>query len=74
MSNVAYHLRQPLLDWEKGEIFTFDAKWGEWIRESTGETFDYRGSIGEGEKAMLLNYAKDNLPTVIELWKAGVLK
>lgn len=52
---ITFKLQQPLLGWSKGEEFILDERWREWTRKKTGETFDLKGSIGEGEKAMLLD-------------------
>lgn len=51
-----YKLKQPMLGWAKGEHFRLDTEWGEWTRRKTGETFNTRGSIGEGEIALLLDW------------------
>ena len=51
-----YKLLEPMLGWNKGELFELDTEWGEWTRKRTGETFSTRGSIKDGETALLLNY------------------
>ena len=51
-----YKLLEPMLGWARGELFLLDTEWGEWTRKRTGETFSTRGSIKEGETALLLNY------------------
>lgn len=61
-------LKQRLLDFDNGEELIYEAQWGEWTRKRTGETYDFRGSIAEGETAMLLSYLKDNdLTSILEL-------
>lgn len=56
MSIKLYKLKQPLLGWSKGEIISYEPEWNEWQRKRTGESFDYRGSVSEGEVAMLLSF------------------
>lgn len=62
-----YRLKKPLLDFAKGETFTFDPEWNEWTRKSTGECYNYRDTIGNGEVAMLLHLLMDKkLTTILE--------
>lgn len=67
-------LKYPLLDFKKGEVLTFDPKWCVWTRKATGETYDLRGSIGEGEIVMLLCYCKETLSTVFEQLQSNISK
>lgn len=60
-----YKLLKPLLGWAKGELFTYEPKWCEWTHKSTGATYNTRGSIGNGEIAMLLDYCAFNLSTIL---------
>ena len=60
-----YKLLVPMFDWAKGELFTYDGEWNEWTRKRTGEELNLRGSIAQGEKAMLLNFAKHKQMTTV---------
>lgn len=60
-----YKLVEPMFNWSRGEIFSFNLEWGIWTRKSTGEEFTYRGSIREGEINYLLTYLT-HLSTFLE--------
>lgn len=61
-------IKRPILGWEIGEQLVYDPTWCEWRRRKTGETFNTRQSIGDGEVTRLLNYARLNkLTSILEL-------
>lgn len=59
VKTLSYKLLTPLFGWAKGETLTFEPQWNTWIRKKTGESFDLRGSIGEGEVVIALNFLAD---------------
>ena len=62
-----YRLKQPMVGWAKGEQFIYEFEWNEWTRKKTGETFNYRTTIGDGEKATLLNMLRQQeLTSILE--------
>lgn len=66
MGKQQYRLRFSIAEATKGDIITFDPEWNEWTLN--GFTYNFRGSIFEGEVTMLLNYSRDNTPTLLEPW------
>lgn len=61
-------LKEPFLGFAKGEHFTYDEEWWEWTRQRSGQKFNLRGTVGEGEIAMLLSYLLDNkMCTMMEI-------
>jgi len=62
MSNQLYTLQIQLGDYEPGRIVADDDSG--WIM-ATYDYLNHRGSVKEGELAMLLDYARDNKLTSI---------
>lgn len=65
MGKQTFVLKKPLLGWATGEKLIYDPEWNEWTRKKTGESYDLRGSIGQGEIVLLLNCAAHNKYTSI---------
>jgi hypothetical protein len=64
---MIFKLNTPLFGWAKGELLSYDSEWNAWKRKKTGEEFDLRGSIAEGEKVLALNALMINkLSTILE--------
>src|SRR6266568_7921006 len=64
-SNMKYKLKIHLAESLAGTIIENDNEWNDWIID--GQTLNHRGSIGEGELAMLLDYMRDRkLTTILE--------
>lgn len=67
---MKYKLKVQLADSPMGTIVENDSEWNDWVFpgcDGSEVTINHRGSIGEGELAMLLDYMRDaRLTTILE--------
>lgn len=67
MKKQTFVIKKPLLGWATGEHLVYDPEWNEWTRKKTGQTFDHRQSIADGEVMMLLNFLRESqLVSILE--------
>lgn len=66
-----YKLRIQFGKWEPGTVCLYDPEWNEWTIKK--ETYNYRGSIGEGEIAMAFSaFVKYKMTSILEPMKEEI--